>query len=160
MLPPATNPICHQEPPVHLPLCPARTPTAFYSPEAPSTAPLSVAVSLEPVSTLDTSYPLPHGPERKLMIANGKVITFTENQLRDPPGISFATDLEGLNTQWDDTSHHWGGTAALKIKGEPIAIVYWQAIYSRHRLQEWTRVKQKWGEWQVSFRENLSVLSS
>lgn len=84
------------------------------------------------------------------MIANGKVITFADNQLRDPPGISFSMDLEGLNAQWDDSSHHWCGAAALKIKGEPIALVYWQMLYSHHRPREWTRVKQKWGEWHVS----------
>lgn len=142
--------------PFMFPLTPPNpTPVSFHHSLAapPYTAPSLLfrpPPSGPPAPVFHAVSPPPQGPERKLMIANGKVITFTESELRDPPGVSFAMDLEGLNAQWDDSSHHWCGAAALKVKGEPVALVYWQMLYARHRPREWTRVKQKWGEWQVS----------
>jgi len=86
---------------------------------------------------------------RSLPLGNGQTVSFTEEDVPDPPACSFVNDISGLNAMWDDTSTHWAGHSHLVINGHPITLEYWDAVYTYWRPKQWTATKTKWGEWRA-----------
>jgi hypothetical protein len=127
----------------------ATLPTYELNPCPTVSMPLPPPLMPSPNGLPSTLLPPPSARKRVLMLGNRRTITFTDSDIPDPRAHSFADDIPDLNRKWDDTSPYWDGTASLKIKGHPIALVYWPTVYSRHRPYQWTGIKQKWGEWQV-----------
>ncbi|KAJ7490773.1 hypothetical protein FB451DRAFT_1023540 [Mycena latifolia] len=81
-------------------------------------------------------------PTRTLKMAGGKIITFCEPDIPDPPAISFAKDIEDLLQVWDDNSPHWNGTSPLKINAVPVPLIYWPTVYKYWRATQWKGVKK------------------
>ena len=100
---------------------------------------------------------------RSITLGNGTVVSFTADDVPPPPAISFASreDIFLLNRMWDDTSAFWGGSSVLEIKGVPIPIVYWKAVYSQRmkgrngkgdptwKPRQWKAVKGHYFNWRV-----------
>jgi len=85
---------------------------------------------------------------RTLSFSNGVVLEFTEEDIPNPPAVSFAENLPLLNQMWDDTPPHWQRNSVLVIRGIPIPIVYWKKIYSRLH-GEWKGLKSNWSLWKA-----------
>lgn len=83
-----------------------------------------------------------------ITLASGACVVFSENDVRTAPSISFARhvrdDFPRLNAMWDDTTPHWGGKSFLHIKGHPIPIIYWKAVYTSKQGAGW-----KPGQWKI-----------
>lgn len=87
---------------------------------------------------------------RALKLGNGVTICFTEADVPNPPALTFANDISRLNCVWDDTSEFWDVTQApFAVKGEPIALVHWQALYSRWKGKQWEGLKKPYSNWKV-----------
>jgi hypothetical protein len=87
---------------------------------------------------------------RALELGNGVTIRFTEADVPNPPALTFANDISRLNCVWDDTSEFWDATQApFAVKGEPIALVHWQALYSRWKGKQWDGLKKPYSNWKV-----------
>ena len=85
-----------------------------------------------------------------LSLGNGHILTFTKEEVGDPPAISFSNNIAHLNQIWDDTSRHWiPSHSALYIQGHPIAFVYWRQVYSYGKRGQWKATLNKWADWQV-----------
>lgn len=52
---------------------------------------------------------------RTLKLANDLSITFSEDEVPDPPAVGFANNIPALNRMWDDTSPAWDGHSDLVI---------------------------------------------
>lgn len=98
---------------------------------------------------------IPSHEARTLKLGNGTIISFTPNDVPLPPAPTFAHDLPRLNRMWDDTSAYWDGQSALRIKGIPIAIIYWPIIYASSKIDgpwksgHWNILKSRHSEWKV-----------
>ena len=110
------------------------------------------ATSVPQISTFSSS-----APTRTIILGDGTELTFTEADVGSPPLTSFADDVAGLNSMWDDTTPNWGGMSVLEIKGHPIPIVYWKDVYMNSnrgfpwKPRQWHGMKSKWFNWKVSF---------
>ncbi|KAJ7765927.1 hypothetical protein DFH07DRAFT_737501 [Mycena maculata] len=62
-------------------------------------------------------------------MAGGKLLTFRECDIPDPPAVSYAKSIENLLLVWDDNSLDWDNTSPLKINGIPIPLTYWPTVY-------------------------------
>ena len=94
---------------------------------------------------------------RSITFANGTWLEFHSDDVKPPPVISFADDLQLLNAMWDDTPGHWGGHSVLNIKGVPIPIVYWREVYARSKLGGWK--PKQWNQVK-GHQENMKLLKS
>ncbi|KDR83110.1 hypothetical protein GALMADRAFT_276082 [Galerina marginata CBS 339.88] len=102
-----------------------------------------------------------HVPTRTITLAKGQKVTFTQNDVRDPPALSFANlgaDLPVLNSMWDDVTEHWRGSSPLRIHGVPIPVVYWKDVYTSKGVpkgevpwmpKQWKGTKSKYFDWKV-----------
>lgn len=133
------------------------------SPALPLVAPTSVPLPSTATLSLENS------ATRKLKLGDGTCIEFTADEAGPPPAISFADNLPGLNRMWDDRSGNWDGQSALVIKGIPIPIVYWRAVYGRLKSEksgkawkvgDWKKLKRSWSEWKVSFLFFFHLISA
>ncbi|KJA28489.1 hypothetical protein HYPSUDRAFT_155771 [Hypholoma sublateritium FD-334 SS-4] len=100
---------------------------------------------------------------RSVTLGNGTIVSFTADDVPPPPAISFASreDISLLNRMWDDTSPFWGGLSVLEIKGVPIPIIYWKAVYSQRmkgrngrgdptwKPRQWKAVKGHYFNWRT-----------
>jgi hypothetical protein len=107
------------------------------------------------------SIPLPpHAeprPTRTITLAGRFKLSFLETDVPHAPAISFADDLDALNSMWDDTSSYWKGHSALVINNFPIAIMYWKQVYTSKngknwKSGQWKILKGRYFEWRVSLR--------
>ncbi|KAF8868456.1 hypothetical protein CPB84DRAFT_1740413 [Gymnopilus junonius] len=94
---------------------------------------------------------------RSLTLGDGQQLVFTADDVPVPPAVSFARDIATLNMMWDDTSEHWKNDSKMRIKGIPIAIVYWNDIYTSKpninwKPKQWKGIKGKWFNWKVIVR--------
>ncbi|KAF8169566.1 hypothetical protein K438DRAFT_1855192 [Mycena galopus ATCC 62051] len=89
---------------------------------------------------------------RTLTLASGKLFTFRESDVPDPPAVSYASCLETLLSEWDDNSLHWPGTSPLKINNTPVAIVHWPAVYKYWKVNQWKGIKKHWFDWKILVR--------
>ena len=88
-----------------------------------------------------------HHPTRTITLAGRFSLSFTESDVPHAPSISFADDLDALNSMWDDTSSYWKGHSALVINNFPIAITYWKQVYTSKNGKNW-----KPGQWKIFSR--------
>jgi hypothetical protein len=102
---------------------------------------------------------------RTLKLGNSTIISFTPDDVPLPPAPTFAHDLPRLNRMWDDTSTYWDGQSALRIKGIPIAIIYWPIVYASSKVDgpwksgHWNILKSRHSEWKVRRTPFLSLFS-
>lgn len=138
-------------------LAPSNPPPLGFNPHPPpsSLMPSSMAMSPSP------PVPLPQAPlpTRSITLAGGVHIVFAAHDVPRPPSVSFARDVKKdfpvLNGMWDDQTEHWAGTSFLNIKGHPIPLVYWKAVYSAKlgngwKPGEWKLLKSSFFDWKVS----------
>jgi hypothetical protein len=130
--------------------------------------PFHVVPSLIPTSTdsttghlfriSQTNAPPPHvehHPTRTITLAGQFKLSFTETDVPHAPSISFADDLDALNSMWDDTSSYWKGHSALIVNNFPVAISYWKQVYTSKNGKnwkpgQWKILKGRYFEWRVS----------
>jgi hypothetical protein len=98
-----------------------------------------------------------HRPTRTITLAGRFELSFLESDVPHAPSISFADDLDGLNSMWDDTSSYWKGHSVLIINNFPIAISYWKQIYTSKngknwKSGQWKILKGRYFEWRVSLK--------
>ena len=98
-----------------------------------------------------------HRPTRTITLAGQFKLSFMETDVPHAPSISFADDLDALNSMWDDTSSYWQGHSALVVNNFPIAITYWKQVYTSKNGKnwkpgQWKILKGRYFEWRVSFR--------
>lgn len=86
---------------------------------------------------------------RTLHMASGKLITYRECDIPDPPAVSYAKAIEDLLHVWDDNSPKWTGTSPLKINDVPIPLIYWPTVYKYWKGSQWKGVKKTWFDWKV-----------
>jgi len=96
-------------------------------------------------------------PTRMITLAGRFELAFAENDVPHVPSISFANDLEALNSMWDDTSAYWKGHSVLVVRNFPIAITYWKQLYTSKsgknwKPGQWKILKGRYFEWRVSTR--------
>jgi hypothetical protein len=136
--------------PSNLPL-----PGAF-NPHVPLSSLMPSSTAMSPAPVLLPQVPL---PTRTIKLAGGVRIAFTEHDVPRPPSVSFARDIKKdfptLNGMWDDHTEHWAGVSFLNIKGHPIPLVYWKAVYSAKlgngwKPGEWKLLKSSYFDWKVS----------
>ena len=101
-----------------------------------------------------------HRPTRTITLAGQFKLSFMETDVPHAPSISFADDLDALNSMWDDTSSYWQGHSALVVNSFPIAITYWKQVYTSKNGKnwkpgQWKILKGRYFEWRVSFRSLL-----
>ncbi|KAN0088623.1 hypothetical protein V8E55_005680 [Tylopilus felleus] len=89
---------------------------------------------------------------KSLTLGDGTVLTFTTDDIPDPPAASSEfLDIVKLNAQWDNTSPDWQGTAFLCIKDRPIAVKYWPTVYCHtkdpQKCKQWQGTKNNWCKW-------------
>ncbi|KAG1895844.1 uncharacterized protein F5891DRAFT_941495 [Suillus fuscotomentosus] len=84
---------------------------------------------------------------RVLKLGNGTLLQVADDEIPDPPAISFVNDIPRLNGMWDDHTEHWQGTSIINIQGHPIAIEYWPLLYRYGHDQQWKGTKNKWTDW-------------
>ncbi len=135
---------------MHAPNTAANANTVLDTPSGVVLAPIPSSTLWEPVL-----------PRRSIAMANGFVLTFTEDQVPPPPAFSFAdrleslaSKLERLNSMWDDTSAFWKGFSYLIINSHPIPIVYWKEVYTSKsagswKVKNWQGMKGKYFEVKV-----------
>lgn len=98
-------------------------------------------------------------PTHSITMANGFILTFTEDEVPKPPMTMFAQNIDLLNAMWDDTSKYWDGHSYLVIKNRPIPIMYWRSIYTSKigggshlwKVNNWKAIKSKIFECRVHF---------
>lgn len=98
-----------------------------------------------------------------IQFLDNTTITFTQDDVPDPPAVSFADDIPKLNSMWDDSPAHWGREAHLIINGHLIPLVYWPDAYRYGKKKQWQGTKAKWHEWKVNsifFSESRSELNT
>lgn len=86
---------------------------------------------------------------RVLKLGNGTLLQVADNEIPDPPAISFVNDIPRLNGMWDNHTEHWQGMSIINIQGHPIAIEYWPLLYHYGHDQQWKGMKNKWTDWRV-----------
>lgn len=83
----------------------------------------------------------------------GKTIRYKERDLREPPSITFATNISRLDRVWDDEQPGWDpedcGKNLLSINGAPVALRYWRDVFSGKKNSVWASLKKLWSEWKV-----------
>ena len=102
-------------------------------------------------STNDIEDTTPRYAQRQLCLGNGTILSFTEEEVSDPPAISFADDIPRLVRMWDDTFEEWDPKdCVLHIQEQPIALVHWRDVYRYGKKKQWKGMLNKWTEWQVA----------
>lgn len=134
---------------------PYGTNPAFYS--SISAAPVHVPVNHAGPPAGEAHGAPPLQPDRTLALAH-KVISFTANDVPPIPAVQFAADISVLGQMWDDHLPSWSGHSVLKIKGEPIPLVYWKDVYGARGKDKTLHegvgrkvLKGRWSEWKVRF---------
>lgn len=87
---------------------------------------------------------------KEITLGNGVTIMFTVDDIPDLKAISFACQLSRLNCIWDDTSEYWNRDSPLRIKEQPIAMIYWPAVFNYTKPKVWSEIKQDYPDWKVS----------
>jgi hypothetical protein len=115
-------------------------------------------------TTSFSSVPVPphveHRPTRTITLAGQFKLSFLETDVPHAPSVSFADDLDALNSMWDDTSSYWKGHSVLVVNNFPIAITYWKQVYTAKNGKnwkpgQWKILKGRYFEWRVSSRTLL-----
>ncbi|KAF8827161.1 hypothetical protein HHX47_DHR5000771 [Lentinula edodes] len=90
-----------------------------------------------------------------LTVGLGRIIRFKDCDLREPPSITFASNIPRLDRVWDDERPSWDpqdcGKNLLSINGTPIALRYWRDVFSGKKSNVWASLKKLWSEWKVGF---------
>ncbi|KAG1888025.1 uncharacterized protein F5891DRAFT_987886 [Suillus fuscotomentosus] len=90
------------------------------------------------------------GSSNKLHVLNlgdGTILQLVDDDIPDPPAVSFANDILRLNAMWDDNTVHWLNESIITIQGHPIAVKYWPLLYRYGPNQQWKGTKSKWTDW-------------
>ncbi|KAJ7741435.1 hypothetical protein DFH07DRAFT_751072 [Mycena maculata] len=82
-------------------------------------------------------------------MAGGKLLTFREYDIPDPPAVSYAKSIENLLLVWDDNLSDWNKTSPLQINGVPIPLTYWPTVYKYWKGTQWKGVKKSWFDWKI-----------
>jgi len=85
-----------------------------------------------------------------LRLGNGTLLSFTKEEVSDPPAVSFADDIPLLVRTWNDTSEDWcPNDCVLHIQGQPIALIHWREVYIYGKKGQWKGIQNRWTDWQV-----------
>lgn len=99
---------------------------------------------------------------RTINLGNGAVICVTEDDIPNPPALSFTNtdeDIGRLNAMWDYTTPHWQDISPLIVKGIRIPLRYWRDLYnariklpsgSSWKQKQWDGLKTYYSKWRVS----------
>ncbi|KAJ3867260.1 hypothetical protein EV359DRAFT_78744 [Lentinula novae-zelandiae] len=86
-----------------------------------------------------------------LTVGLGRIIRYKDCDLREPPSITFASNIPRLDRVWDDERPSWDpqdcGKNLLSINGTPIALRYWRDVFSGKKSSVWATLKKLWSEW-------------
>ncbi|GAW07617.1 protein [Lentinula edodes] len=86
-----------------------------------------------------------------LTVGLGRIVHYKECDLREPPSITFASNIPRLDRVWDDERPSWDpedcGKNLLSINGTPIALRYWRDVFSGKKSSVWASLKKLWSEW-------------
>ncbi|KAG0706370.1 hypothetical protein DFH29DRAFT_798584 [Suillus ampliporus] len=83
-----------------------------------------------------------------LNLSDGTVLQLVDDDIPDPPAVSFTNDIPHLNVMWDDGTAHWLNESIIIIRGHPIAIKYWPLLYRYGTPYHfWEEFKADSGEW-------------
>ncbi|KAJ6448838.1 hypothetical protein C8R45DRAFT_1224608 [Mycena sanguinolenta] len=118
----------------------------------PTSTASSNSISSGNTSTDGSAETQDDSPTRTLKLAGGKLITFHESDIPDPPAVSYASALETLLSEWDDNSSRWAGKSPLVINDTPVAIVYWPLVYKYWKVNQWKGIKKHWFDWKILVR--------
>ncbi|KAK7012769.1 hypothetical protein R3P38DRAFT_2641348 [Favolaschia claudopus] len=95
---------------------------------------------------------------RTLRLAGGRLLTFSESDVPDPPAISFAIrGVESLASEWDDSSPNWAGRSSLVINGVPVAVKYWPSVYKYWKTSQWDGTKKNWFDWKAPSASSMEA---
>ncbi|KAJ3728952.1 hypothetical protein C8R42DRAFT_638606 [Lentinula raphanica] len=102
-------------------------PSTFIS----SVPPTSILPSCPEVINATVQLPPVHSKAfhalRRLVLANGTVITFSPSTVPDPPLVLFAGDIEKLVRMWDDAAPDYRvSECALKVEGHGVPLRLWE----------------------------------
>jgi len=84
-----------------------------------------------------------------LKLGNGTLLHLADDEIPDPPAVSFVNDIPRLNAMWDDHTEHWEGKSVFTIQGHPIAIEHWPLLYRYGRERQWQGTKSRWSDYWV-----------
>jgi hypothetical protein len=105
--------------------------------------------------------PLPCPVRHHLCLGNGTLLSFTKEEVSDPPAVSFADNIPLLVRTWDDTSDDWNpDDCVLHIQGQPIAVIHWREVYIYGKKGQWKGIQNRWTDWQVCHLFLLVLLTS
>ena len=86
----------------------------------------------------------------QLHLGNGVTLSFTKEEVSDPPAISFSGNIPLLIQMWDDRSDDWNPVdCVLHIQGQPIALIHWRDVYMYGKTGQWKGIQNRWTDWQV-----------
>ena len=95
---------------------------------------------------------------RQLRLGNGVTLSFTKEEVSDPPAISFSGNIPLLIQMWDDRSDDWDPiNCVLHIQGQPIALIHWRDVYMYGKVGQWKGIQNRWTDWQVCPGLSLST---
>ncbi|KAJ4499946.1 hypothetical protein C8R41DRAFT_812696 [Lentinula lateritia] len=118
------------------------------------TSPQNASTSNASTSNANTSSTASINEHEKVYavtVGFGKIVRYKECDLREPPSITFATNISRLDRVWDDEQPSWDpedcGTNLLSVNGAPIALRYWRDVFSGKKNNVWASLKKLWSEW-------------
>jgi hypothetical protein len=86
-------------------------------------------------------------------MAGGVKLEYTSADVPVPPAPSFAQDIPGLVSMWDDHWAEWKNNSYLRLRNTFIPLVYWKEVYTARQKgadpAHWKLLKQRWSEWKV-----------
>lgn len=128
----------------------------------PSTAalvPVGEAVAPGPAVSTVLTHGAPRDPHQApidsvmkvhmLKLGDGTLLHLADDEIPDPPAVSFFDDIPRLNAMWDDHTEHWEGKSVFMIQGHPIAIEHWPLLYRYGRERQWQGTKGRWSDYRV-----------
>ncbi|KAG1897689.1 uncharacterized protein F5891DRAFT_902528, partial [Suillus fuscotomentosus] len=71
---------------------------------------------------------------RVLNLGDGTILQLVDDDIPDPPAVSFANDILRLNAMWDDNTAHWLNESIITIQGHPsLKWTDWRDVVERYR---------------------------
>jgi hypothetical protein len=111
-------------------------PHTMHCPPFPGTRPQALMLTADPQQS---HHP---GGSHTLILSDGILLIFTEDDVPDLPTTTFTDDILWLNQMWDDdTSVYWNWDLVLKILGHPIPIDHWPEVYKQWKQGNWDVIK-------------------
>lgn len=85
-----------------------------------------------------------------IVIGEKTSITARQEDIPDPPFVTFSKDIKKLNRVWDDSITSWSpAKCALEINGTKVPVKYWRNVYMYGKPGQRKGLKSRWGDWKV-----------